>query len=260
MTNLNLSALAENLAEQCKRFEESPEYQEMLKTRVEKLYKEAIDDVFRWGDFPSRVKEAIKSAMPANINDFVDLAKYNSLVMSTLKSTWESSGIEDNAVKQIQSASIKAIEEMKIPEFVLMSELFEAFIETNAEEAAQENWEKPYILVKESEHSCLSEYWQIGFEAAEENYRSSKTHGFQFENCLNIHAVYTDFREKTFKMHGEFKCYELYAGKVSEIILGKKIVDPHTKFEKLMCALYYGNAFLVWDDFNPEDLYYPNQD
>lgn len=263
MSNLNLSALADNLAEQCKRFEESPEYQEMLKTRVEKLYKDAIDDVFRWGDFPNRVKEAIKGAMPANINDFVDLAKYNSLVMSTLKSTWESSGIEDSAVQQIQSASLKAIDEMKIPEFVLMSELFAAFIEANAEEAAQENWEKPSILMKESESSYLSEYWQIGFEAHEKesySHRLSKTHGFEFENCINICAIYTDYRNKTFKMHGEFKCYELYAGQVRGIVLGKKIVDPHTKFEKLMCALFYGNSFLVWDDFDPEDLYYPNQD
>lgn len=260
MSEINLSNLAINLAEHCNRFEESQEYQDMLKSRVEKLYKDAIDDVFRWGDFPNRVKEAVKGAMPANVSDFVDLAKYNSLVVSTLKATWESSGIENNAVQQIQSSSMKIIEEMKIPEFVLMSELFEAFIEDNAEEAAQENWEKPYILMKESENSYLNEYWQIGFEAAEETYRSSKTHGFQFENCLNICAVYTDYGNKTFKMHGEFKCYELYAGKVREIILGKKIVDPHTKFEKLMCALYYGNAFLVWDDLNPEELYYPNQD
>ncbi|MFH3579502.1 hypothetical protein WAH98_21290, partial [Acinetobacter baumannii] len=81
--------------------------------------------------------------------------------------TWESSGIENNAVQQIQAASMKVIEEMKVPEYVLMSELFEAFIDANAEEAAQENWEKPNILVKESENSYLSEYWQIGFEAQE---------------------------------------------------------------------------------------------
>lgn len=263
MSNLNLSALAENLAEQCKRFEESPEYQEMLKTRVEKLYKEAIDDVFRWGDFPNRVKEAIKGAMPANINDFVDLAKYNSLVTSTLKSTWESSGIEDSAVQQIQSASLKAIDEIKIPEFVLMSELFAAFIEANEEEAAQENWQKPNILMKESDNSYLCEYWQIGFEAEEErshSYRSAKTHGFEFENCLNIRAVYTDRHEKTFKKHGDFKCYQLYAGKVRENILGKEIFTAYSKYEQLMVALYYANAFLVWDDFDPEDLYYPNQD
>ncbi len=64
--------------------------------------------MFRWGDFPNRVKEAIKGAMPANVSDFVDLAKYNSLVMSTLKTSWESSGVEDTVINQIQKGNFSS--------------------------------------------------------------------------------------------------------------------------------------------------------
>lgn len=260
---IDASALANSIAEQCKQFEQSPEYADMINKAVTKLYTSAIDDIFRWGDFPDRVKAAIKGAMPENVGDFVDLAKYNHLMVNTLKSSWESSGIEDSFITQFQKASQEAIEGLKVPEFVLMSDLIEAFIDDNADSAAESNWEKPNILLKESDSDCLKEYWDIGLEAEEESnskYSSSKTHGFQFANCLNIRALYTDRREKLIKMHGEFKCYELYAGKVSNNILGKKIFTSYSKFEKLMCALYFGNAYLVWDDCDPESLYYPHYD
>lgn len=260
---IDASALANSIAEQCKQFEQSPEYADMINKAVTKLYTSAIDDIFRWGDFPNRVKDAIKAAMPANVSDFVDLAKYNSLMMSTLKTSWESSGVEDTVINQIQKATLETIEDLKVPEYVLMSELFEAFIDCNAERAAEENWEKPYVLMKESDSLFLKEYWEIGFEAEPQpsyGSRTSKSHGFQFENCLDLCAIYTDRDNKVIKMHGEHQCYELYAGKLKDTILGKKMVNPRGKFEKLMCAIYYGGAYLVWDDCDPESLYYPNHD
>lgn len=262
MTNsINPSALAQNIADQCKQFEESQEYKDMITNAVKKLYANALDDVFRWGDFPDQVKEAIKNAMPASVSDFVDLAKYNTLMMNALKASWETSDIQDHAVKQVQAIASKAVEGLKIPEFVLMSELCTAFIESNSDRAAEENWEKPNILLQESDSEYLTEYWELGFESEPEgsySYRSPKTRGFEFENCLNIKPVYTDRRGKTFKMHDNYKCYELYAGKVSNNILGKKIVNPHCDFERLICALYFGSAYLVWDDCDPSDIYYPH--
>ena len=260
---IDASALANSIAEQCKQFEQSPEYAEMINKAVTKLYTSAIDDVFRWGDFPDRVKAAIKGAMPENVGDFVDLAKYNHLAMSALKSSWESSGIETSLIRQIQNASHETLAGLKVPEFILMSDLFEAFIDDNADSAAENNWEKPNVLIKERDSVMLKEYWEIGFEADEErtsSFSSSKTYGFQFENCLNIRAIYEDRRDKTIKMYGEYKCYELYAGKVDGDILGKQIIKPYGKFEQLMCALYYGSACLVWDDCDPESLYYPHHD
>lgn len=257
--NINVSALAQNIAEQCKQFEESQEYRDMITGAVKKLYSSALDDVFRWGDFPNRVKEAIKNAMPNDVSEFVDLAKYNALMINTLKTTWAESGIENQAVKQIQELTLKSVENLEIPEFVLMSNLLEAFIEENADSAAEENWEKPNVLIRESD--AVPEYWDIAFEAEPESndrYSSSKKYGFQFKNCLDIRAIYSDRKEKEFKMHGEYKCYELYAGKVDGDIFGKKIISPNSKFKELMCALFYGNAYLVWDDCNPEDLYYPH--
>lgn len=257
--NINVSALAQNIAEQCKQFEESQEYKDMITGAVKKLYSSALDDVFRWGDFPSRVKDAIKNAMPSDVSDFVDLAKYNTLMLNTLKTTWSESGIQNHAIKQIQGLALETIEGFEVPEFVFMSDLFEAFIDANADSAAEENWEKPNVLMRESE--SVAGYWGIGFEEEPEpnnRYSSSKTYEFQFKNCLNIRAIYTDRKEKEFKTHDGHNCYELYAGKVSDNILGKEIVNPHSRYEKLICALYFGNAYLVWDDCNPEDLYYPH--
>lgn len=257
--NINVSALAQNIADQCKQFEESQAYRDMITKAVENLYTSAINDVFRWGKFPDLVKEALKNAMPENVGDFVDLAKYNTLMMSTLKQQWEESGIQNHAVNQLQDITKLTLENFEIPQFVLMSELFEFFIEENEESAAEENWEKPNILLRESEN--VSEYWDLGFEEEEEQtsrFSSPKTYGFQFKNCLEIRAIYTDRKDKEFKLHDGHKCYELYAGKVDGDILGKEIVNPRSKYEKLICALYFGNAYLVWDDFDPEDLRYPN--
>lgn len=259
--NMNVSALAQNIAEQCKQFEQSQEYKDMITNAVKKLYVSALDDVFRWGDFPDRVKEAIKNAMPNDPSDFVDLANYNTLMINTLQTTWAESGIQNHAVKKIQDLTIKTVKNLEIPEFVLMSDLLEAFIEENADEAAENNWEKPNVLVRQSDSETLSDYWGIGFEAEPEGnsrYGSSKTYEFQFKNCLDIRALYTNKKDKEFKMHGEYQCYELYAGKLGDGIFGKAIVKSRTKFEKLMCALFYGNAYLVWDDCNPEDMYYPH--
>ncbi|MDQ8951975.1 hypothetical protein RFH42_03275 [Acinetobacter rudis] len=258
--NINVSALAQNIADQCKRFEESQEYKDMITAAVKKLYTGAIDDVFRWGEFPDRVKEAIKNAMPSDIGNFVDLAKYNTLITNTLKTEWGESGIEDNAVQKIKSVAIDAINNLKIPEFVLMSELFEAFIESNEDEAAENGWEKPNILLKDSE--SVDGYWSIGFEAEPEttsSYMSAKTHTFSFENCLNLSPVFIDRKNKEFKLHEGNECYELYAGKIRGDILGKEVIKPYSEYEKLICALYFGGAYLVLDDFDPEDIYYPNE-
>ncbi|WP_257229857.1 MULTISPECIES: hypothetical protein [unclassified Acinetobacter] len=259
MENINAKNLADSIAAQCKQFEESQEYKDMITTAVKKLYTSALDDVFRWGDFPDRVKEAIKNAMPANVSDFVDLAKYNTLMINTLKQSWAESGIQNHSVKQIQELTLKSVADINIPKFVFMSELFEAFIDANADKSAEENWDKPSVLMRESD--AVPEYWDIGFEAEPElnsRYSSSKTHGFQFENYLNIRAIYSDRKEKEFQLHEGHKCYELYAGKVDDEILGKEVIKPYSEYEKLICALYFGGATLVWDDCDPNDLYYPH--
>lgn len=258
--NINVSALAQNIADQCQRFEESQEYKDMITVAVKKLYTSAIDDVFRWGDFPNRVKDAIKNAMPSDIGNFVDLAKYNTLITNTLKTEWSESGVEDDVVQKIKSVAMDAINNLKIPEFVLMSELLEAFIEGHEEEAAENGWGKPNILLKESEGN--DRYWSIGFEPEPESfgrYGSAKTHTFSFDNCLNLSPVFTDRNNKEFKLHEGNECYKLYAGKIRDNILGKEVIKPYSEYEKLICALYFGGAYLVLDDFDPEDIYYPNE-
>ena len=182
-------------------------------------------------------------------------------MMNTLKTTWEESGIQDSAVEQVQKATLKVISDMEVPHFVMLSDLLNAFIECNESEAAENNWEKPHVLCRESE--SVSEYWEIAFEPEQKqesrfSSSTSKTYGFQFENCLNIRALYEDKSDKVFKLHDGHKCYELYAGKVDDDILGKTAIKPHSHYEKLICALYFGNSYLVWDDVDPDDLYYPH--
>lgn len=263
--SINTTALAQNLAEQCKKFEASPEYAEMLKVAITKLYGNAIDEIFRWGDFPKNIKKSLEEALPNNISDFVDLAKYNHLVINQLKDSWNESGIQDLLTQQIQNNALKMIEDFKVPEFVLLSEIFEYFIKAYEEEATERHWERPNILCVESE--IVSGYWDIAFEAEPEQdstlsfshfKRGTKTHGFQFENCLCIREVFTDNHRKDNLEHNGHKCFELISGKVSHDILGKKIIKPHYKYEKLICALYFGNAYLVWDDFDPDDVHYPS--
>jgi len=253
--NINVSALAQNIADQCNQFEQSQEYKDMIQAAVRKLYTSALDDVFRWGDFPDRVKKALKNAMPANIEDFIDLAKYNTLMAKTIEDTWSENAISENASEATKKIVLDQIKSLDVPKFVLLSELMEAYIESNESEAAENHWERPDIFYQESD---TEGYWYLGLDTHKDStsWRSKdKTHHFQYEQSLS----FSPRKAKNEKIeHEGNSCFLLYSGKLDNDVLGKAATQFYSSFDKLVAALYYGNAYLVFDDVDFDSICYPN--
>lgn len=252
------ASLATDIAKHCAAFEQSPEYAEMIRTHVEKLYNDAIKDTFSWGKFPNAVNEALQSALPDNISELVDLPRYNLLMARTLAEQWETKAVGDQVVQHMQDLVLKFIKEDATPEFIRASDLWAAYIEEYAEEALHEGWERPQVITTDEDG-----FFYIGLckepEERSSSWRSSsKDKPYQCDIYLGFHHV-TDSDRNTVKQDGH-EVYTLFAGKLDNSdVLGKKPVQFRFKFEKLVGALYYGNSKLVMDA-DSDDIYYPGYD
>jgi len=249
------SSLAADIARHCAEFEKSDAYSEMILAAVKSLYEEAIKDTFRWGNFPKAVKEALESALPANISEIVDLPRYNLMMARALAESWETSAVSDQLVKQMQDLVIDFIKEDEIPEFIKASELWAAYIEQYQDEALHEGWEHPHVTVSDDDRGFVL----VGFN--KENKNRSRSHSdkpYMCEVYLGFHRV-TDKDRKAVKQDGD-EFYTLYAGKLGHSdALGKKPVRFGSKFERLVGALYYGNSKLIMNE-DPTEIYYPGHD
>lgn len=259
---VNATSLATDIAAHCTAFEQSPEYAEMIRAHVTKLYEKAIEDTFRWGKFPDSIKKALESALPANISEIVDLPRYNLLMAKTLAAQWENQAVSDQLITAMRDKVTAFISDHQIPAFINASDLWAAYIEDHREEAAQEGWERPEVLMEYSEYGGF----RVGLEKEpykERSWSSSnrKTHPFEFSDNLYLSEAveYEDSKKKAIT-HDGHPCYSLYSGKCYGDILGKKIISFHTRFEKLVAALYYGDCLLVLDQDDADDVYYPGYD
>ncbi|MND16968.1 hypothetical protein D3C77_04640 [compost metagenome] len=251
------ASLATDIAKHCAAFEQSPEYAEMIRAHVKKLYDEAINDTFRWGKFPNAVKEALQAALPANISEMVDLPRYNLLMARALAEQWETAAVGDQVVKHMQDLVLKFVKEDATPEFILASDLWAAYIEEHKEEALHNGWESPHVVTTDEDG-----FFYIGLckepESGSSYRSSSKDKPYQCDIYLGFHHV-TDSDRKTVKQDGH-EVYTLFAGQLDNSdVLGKKPVQFRGRFEKLVGALYYGNSKLVLNE-DADDIYYPGYD
>lgn len=255
MSEVIATSLAADIAKHCAEFEQSPEYAEMIRSHVKKLYDEAIKDTFRWGAFPDSVKKALEQALPANITDIVDLPRYNLLMARTLAEQWEAEAVSDQAVKHMQDLVLKFTQEDVTPEFINASDLWAAYIAGYAEEALHEGWEAPHVVTTDEDG-----FFYIGMCKEPESssrYGGGKDKPYHCDVYLGFHQA-TDKDRKAIK-EGRYDTYTLFAGKLEHSdALGKKPVQFRSKFEKLVGALYYGNSKLVLDD-GGDDIYYPGR-
>lgn len=253
MTTPIAASLATDIAKHCAEFEQSPEYAEMIRAHVKKLYDEAINNTFRWGKFPDSVKKALEEALPANITEMVDLPRYNVMMARALAEQWEATAVGDQLVKQTQDLVLGFIKEDETPEFILASDLWAAYIELHAEEALHEGWERPRVVIENDSNG----FFYIGLDKEPDRYGGSDK-PYMCEMYLGFHHV-TDDNRKTVK-HDGYEVYALFAGKLENSdVLGKKPVRFRDRFEKLVGALYYGNSKLVLND-DGDDIYYPGYD
>lgn len=254
------SSLAADIAKHCASFEQSPEYAEMIGTHVRKLYEKAIEDTFKWGDFPDRVKKALGSALPANISTMVDLPRYNTMLAKALATEWEQKAIGESITKQMQDMVLEFVKTKEIPQFIYASALWKAYMEQHQEEAAHEGWEHPEAIMQFSDY----DWFQVGLckEPSQESRHGrsrTKTHVFEFDESLYFMKAENYIDNKWVQItHDNKPCYTLGHGKVDGDELGKKVRSFRGKYEEMIAALYYGRSLLVLDASDADELYYPH--
>lgn len=232
---------------------------ELIDAGIDKMFKDMVDDTFRsYGDFSKTIKEAVKAALPANVSDFVQLERYNALIANALKERWASLGVESSLVEKANGA----IDEIFSDGGVLkseykLSELMEAFIEDNKEQAAEERWEAPEVRLETKDSygmTCVHLYFD---PEPEESYRQggyarSGRSEYQLKHALHMRVESERKTEDRFREDDQV-C-DVYSAQLDDKKIGVAM-SLRTKWQKMVAALYFGNAKLVID-CDPQDFSY----
>ena len=256
----NATSMAEDIASAFHNYQQSDAYRELITKHIEKMVSDSIDHVFGWGgDYRKQLEDALKAAMPKDITKMVDLAKYNTLFAQSLQTTWADNALPDQVVKQAQKVVLEFTDKFKIPEYVTMTELIEAFISENEDTAAQEGWDRPHTFFKwHEERFDGGRSFSLGIEDhKQESSRYSSTkekdHAFQFERNIYL--------SPTGEEHNGHDTYAVFSGRLGDTPLGNsKIKAFYSDFDKLVACMYYGGTKLVLDTEDVDDFYYPSHD
>lgn len=252
MTQQTLEQL---LIERIKTYTTSERPVELIDAGIDKMFKDVVDDAFRsYGDFAKSIKEAVKAAMPANVSDFIQLERYNALIANVLKERWSSLGVESNLVEKANASIDEIFSDGGVlkAEYTL-SELMKAFIEEHKEQAADDHWERPTVRLEEDDSHSLT-FIHLYFDPEPEDsgsYRSRKgNHALKH----NLHMMVNETRKSEENWRDDDQVCEVYAAKLDDKKIGVNM-RMRSKWEKIIAALYFGNAKLIID-CDPTDYSY----
>lgn len=245
------------------RFTQSNEPQKIIDDAVKSLFSNLIKNAFcSYGDFGKQMGALIKNALPQNLEELVDLPKYNKLIIDALKNEWNKSGVEKQFIDQTTEAMQKFLNNDKVPDVIFLSDLLNEFMAENEEQAMEEGWEKPSLIIDEKEDFLIghSKTCHIYFDKEPQNpysyshsYSIQQQSKYQLENNIAGH-----FTEKTIEVDG-FQCpiYKIYSARFEGMHMSKLLKSNCSKFESMMVALYCGTSTLALD-CQADDIYYPN--
>ena len=248
--------LNEILTESIDRFSQSDEPQKIIDRAVKSLFTDLIQSAFAsYGPFGRQIDALIKNALPQNFEEIAALPKYNQLIIDALKNEWNSSGVEKQFIDKTTEAMQKFLNEEKVPEIIFLSDLLNVFMEENEEQAEEEGWERPSLIIDENEASfpSSSKTCHIYFEEQPTKSDSISCSKYNFKNNLSGHLT-----EETIEQNGStYPIYKIYSAKFDGIQMNKLLKHNCTKFESMMIALYFGTSKLALD-CQADDIYYPN--
>lgn len=248
---LTLSAL---LMQRCANFANSEKAVEIIDKGIEKFMAEIVSDAFStWGDFSKATKEAFKTALPGNIDSVIDLGRYNAMIEQRLRDVFATSGIANDMVDKAENILKEAMDEALLPPVIKLSTLIEAFIDYNAEYAAEERLETPDLRLQEKD-SYGSHYAGFFFEREkkeESRYGTSLRSEYSLKNHLHMRAIDGEL------LDGD-QVYEVYSATIDDTLI-QRIVTTNSirsKWEKMIFALFYGQS-KICIDCDPDDYSYP---
>lgn len=256
MTQQTLQQL---LNDRIENYTSGPRPVELIDAGIDKMFKELVDSTFRsYGDYADTIKKALKEALPANVSDFVQLERYNALIANALKDRWASLGVESSLIEKANAAIDEIFSDGgALKAEYKLSELLEAFIEDHKESAAENHWEIPEIRMEETDqygskyiHLYLDPEPEDSYKSA--GYSRASRSEYQLKHALHM-RVETE-RKTDDRWRSDEKVCDVYSAKLDEKKIGISM-SIHTKWEKIVAALYFGNAKLVVD-CDPQDYSY----
>ncbi|MNT46888.1 hypothetical protein D3C72_1835610 [compost metagenome] len=189
------------------------------------------------------------------MQNFVQLEKYNALIAETLRQRWHAAAQDSSLVANAN----KVIDDVLSHDGLLakeikLSNLLEAFIEQHKEEASEGQWEAPEFRLQKGDNGFIHLYFDPQPESSwrQDGYsRGSRSDG-QLKYALHLRI------DETITPEYSYQSTE-YKGKVYSATLDDKKIsldlNLYHKWEKILAALYFGNASLHVD-CDPEDLSY----
>lgn len=229
---------------------------DLIDTAIEKLMKDLMENAFRsYGDFADKMKDAIKAALPANVQDFIQLEKYNAIIAETLRKRWieaaQDSSLVDNANKVIDQV---LSHDGLIDKEIKLSKLIELFISEHKEQASEGHWEAPEFRIQKGDDGFIHLYFDPQPEESwrQDGYNRGSRSDYQLMHALHMRIEETIEPDQSWK-RAEHKGH-VYSAKLDD----KKIsldLNLYHQWEKLLAALYFGNAILHVD-CDPEDITY----
>jgi hypothetical protein len=252
----NGQTLQQLLTERVAIFAQSDRPKEIIDANVEKLFKEVIADLFRnYGDLGKAVAESVKKALPGNVDNYFELARYNDLVATALRERWASSGVTGAMLQNAQQAITDAMKDVEIPKTVSLRDILDQFTDAHKQRAVEERWEAPRVDFEDGPYNSV-EFLYISFDPEPESDYKARTAlsyttksgrtGYQLKYRLSVHI--------RGKNEQGFQFGDVYAATLDDVPLGRHF-SLHSRWERLIGALYFGGSQLVID-CEPDDISY----
>lgn len=258
MTQQTLEAL---LCERVSAYAASDRPRELIDAGIDNMFKAVVDDTFRsYGDFSKAIKEAVKSALPANVSDMFELTRYNAIVAEALRQRWEQAAVQSLILKSADQAISEVLTgEGLITGEVSLKALLEAFVEANKDEARKEGWERPEIRFEEDTRYS-STHLSIFFDPEpESSYHASvyssraRRNDYGLKHRISVRLTGEE-RPAASQWESATRIGEVYSACLDDKKIDLKM-SVRSDWERMLASLYFGNATLVID-CDPEDFSY----
>ncbi|HDL8432297.1 TPA: hypothetical protein PXR40_001569 [Yersinia enterocolitica] len=250
------------LTQRCIKFANSQRAVDIIDNGIACLFKQLTDETFSTeSDFSKDLSGAFKAALPTNLSNILELQHYNALIIKSIREAWASSDIGAEMVERMTDLVEEFTHDQAIPKYILASDLWAAFIEENATRAVEEQWKKPQVVVTQfdnGDHIWIGLHPEYTTNTPYPTGPKSSAHECDF--MLAFSAQYRLERDsKTAILYDGKPAYSLFAGYMDRGTLGKSVIKPYSRFDRLILALYYGGSLLLWDK-SPEGLRYPGNE
>lgn len=245
MSAARKKTLEEVLTDHVTAFSESSRPGEIITGCVERLFTDAIKEVFSpHSSFSSKVKDEIAKALPANISNVIALPRYNDLIITALKERWMDAGVTGEFLRRAEQAIDEVLRYDALPEFVSLSQLLESFIEVNQAKATERGWHVPHITINEGGdargrmiHVLFDPEPEISYR---ERHSMRERTRYEMDYANRISVRITGHNDRGYEY-----------GEVQSVLLDGQPIGRHfslsSRWQKVIAALYFGGSKLIID-------------